>query len=52
MEASIMDKLIDIQKMLEGFKKDCRMYWIKALVKDGDISEAEAGYLVYINKLL
>jgi len=40
-----MENLNEIQKMLEGFEKENRFYWIKALLSQGAICKAEAGWL-------
>lgn len=34
------------QEVLKGFSVNNRFYWIKALVKQGKLSEAEGGFLV------
>jgi len=47
-----MKNLDVIQKMLENFPKANRFYWIKALIKQGEISINEAGYLIINNGLL
>jgi len=40
-----MENLNEIQKMLESFEKENRFYWINALLKQGAICKAEAGWL-------
>lgn len=47
-----MENLNEIQKMLEGFEKENRLYWIFALVSQGAICKAEAGFLILTNGLL
>ena len=47
-----MENLNEIQKMLEGFEKENRFYWINALLSQGVICQAEAGFLVVTNGLL
>ena len=47
-----MKNLDAIQKMLENFPKSNRFYWIEALIKQGEISINEAGYLIINNWLL
>jgi hypothetical protein len=47
-----MKNLDVIKKMLENFPKSNRFYWIGALIKQGEISIKEAGYLIINNGLL
>jgi hypothetical protein len=47
-----MQNLEVIQKLLENFPKSNRFYWIEALIKQGEISINEAGYLIINNWLL
>lgn len=40
-----MEKLNELKRMLEGFEKENRFYWVQVLEKRGDISKSEAGKL-------
>jgi hypothetical protein len=35
------------QKIIEGMTEEAKIYWLKVGVKIGDISEAQAGYILY-----
>lgn len=41
-----MKKLQTIEKILEGMTDKAKFYWINSMVKLGDISISEAGYLL------
>lgn len=41
-----MKNLKTIEKMLEGMKENAKFYWVNSLVKLGDITTSEAGYLL------
>jgi hypothetical protein len=42
------DKMIKIyQKIIEGMSQEATLYWLNVGVKVGDISEAQAGYILY-----
>jgi len=41
-----MENLKVIKRMLEGFEEKSRFYWIDALVKQGQILNSEAGWLI------
>lgn len=34
-------------KTLKGFTKEARYYWLDVMVKAGDLSKAEAGYIIF-----
>jgi hypothetical protein len=46
-----MTKINKIIKVLNQFKKEDRLYWIKSLVDIGDLTQSEAGYIITIEKL-
>lgn len=35
------------QKILEGMSQESKLYWLDVGVKIGDISETQAGYILY-----
>jgi hypothetical protein len=41
-----MKKLQTIEKILEGMSQKARFYWVHSMVKLGDITTSEAGYLL------
>jgi len=43
-----MDNII---KFLNQFSKENRFYWLNVLVKQGEVSEALAGYIIRYSKL-
>lgn len=40
------------EKMLEGMTRESKVYYISLGVKFGDLTQSQAGYLIYFNKLL
>lgn len=45
-----MNKLNEYIEVLKGFKRENRLYWLEALVKQGKLLKSEAGYLIiYFN---
>jgi hypothetical protein len=39
------------QKIIEGMTTEGKLFWLEVGVKIGDISEAQAGYIVYTSKI-